>query len=416
MLFSKHNLARSCALIAAACVTTAASAQQPAEQSATNKERKEEIYVAVDADELDQRKQNTCSPSQIRHVLKRSQSSLARVAGSGWSATGVVFGGKDYLLAPFSVVETGRGIVVELPDERERKVTIVAVDRERDLAILQLDRPARAEPLPLTADAIDVGESVLALVRSDDGEIAVEPGVVTGKHGHELRSNALETRHGHFGTPILDCEGRVVGISTGMFSDTFTPIGEGIALAKEIGRQQPYTGDWSLLHPAVGGVYHFERDAIGVGLSVGTALIGEDRWYLPIRAAVLGMFTPQDEPDPLYRKEGFRLQLSAGFGYRWMISDGEVPVYLVPTVGAAASYTHWTESTTTLYADRSSCSPASPCEMTRETATESWESYRLSPTVGLGLNFLFGEVAYQFQLDVEHHEQSTHQLTIGFQF
>src|SRR5262245_34799074 len=87
------------------------------------------------------------------------------------------------------------------------------------------------------------------------------------------------------------------------------------------------------LAPAPG----FDRPDGWLGFGVGTALVGNDRWYFPLEARALWLVGPESL-NPLVERTGSRLQLASGVGYRIQLAGGDFPVYLIPTLGGVLSY------------------------------------------------------------------------------
>jgi hypothetical protein len=314
---------------------------------------------------------------------------------------------------------------VTLSDGIVRQARIVAIDRAKNLAILALDRPAPAAPLTV-GPAPGLGEPLWLLARrwwpaTDESREVLVPGAVIATSGDTLRSDAFDTRHETFGAPLLDCEGRLVAIANERFDDRALLLANGAALTETIGRAPEYSGDWSLGHPSIGGVFQADRtvpliDRVGIGLSLGTALIGEDRWYFPFRLSLLAMAPFPVPEDSDVSHSGLRVQLEAGFGYRLMLADGEFPIYLTPTVGLAGGYDRWVEKIDRLVVTSSRCSVAEPCPTAHYLREEVLEIGWLKPTLGLALQLGAAEIGYQLQLDVDDPEHSTHQWFLGLQF
>jgi hypothetical protein len=369
-----------------------------------------------------------CTPEESRSVLKKTRAAIARVEGPGASALGVVFHTKKHVLTTFDVVRAGRGVRVTMSDGIERGARIASIDRTHNLALLELDStagwPSNIPPL-VPSVALDVGDPVLVLARAFTIEAPAEdvlvPGAVTARKGDRIRVNALETHHWSYGSPVLDCRGQVAAIAVDMFDDAAVLLSETPSLPEAIGTTPEYRGDWSIEHPSFGGVFQFDRtiprmDRLGVGLSLGTALIGEDEWYFPFRFSVLGMGEANPDDEDTTKRTGLRLQLEAGFGYRFMLSEGEIPLYFTPTIGLVGGYERWWERTERQVITDSSCSVSRPCDVEFIVEESAMDIGYLRPTLGVALQIGFGEIGYQFQLDVDKPERSTHQWYLGLQF
>lgn len=135
-------------------------------------------------------------------------------------ATGIAYAA-DLILTASHVVEREEGITVTLSDGAQISATIVGRDHGTDLALLRLESP-KAKPADTAKDA-KVGQLVLALGRPSEGGIEASLGVVSVVGG------PVHTRHGAIdkyirtdttpfpgfsGGPLVDAEGRVLGLNT----------------------------------------------------------------------------------------------------------------------------------------------------------------------------------------------------------
>jgi len=138
-------------------------------------------------------------------------------------ATGIAYSA-DLILTANHVVEREEGITVRLSDGTEVPVTVVGRDYGTDLALLRVER-ALAKPAETAQDA-QVGQIVLALGRPSESGIEASLGVVSVVGG------PVHTRHGAIdkyirtdttpfpgfsGGPLVDAEGRVLGLNTSGF-------------------------------------------------------------------------------------------------------------------------------------------------------------------------------------------------------
>lgn len=349
----------------------------------------------------------TCSKEQSRAAFEHASRAMVSVEGPLFPAVGFVFQTPSHVVTTFDAVEWGRGVEVVLSDGSRHETHIVAIDRAQNLAILRLDTTTGVTPLRSSATDADIGDAVLAVGRKpfEPGapRVIIHDGRVTGKRGRNRQSDALDGGDLVAGGPVLDCDGGVLGIANDRLGDGFVTIDQASLLASEVGTQPEYRGGWSMNHPSAGMVVQGAPGQMGIGMSVGTALIGNDQWYLPLRFSALYLTKPRLQDDE--RVDGFRAQLEAGIGYRAMLTGGEMPLYLTPTVGVVAQYD----------AIRSQrCDGA--CDAANVLDTHHLERFRTLPTLGLGLGFAFGEISYQLQLDVKDPKASTHQVFIGFQF
>ncbi len=155
-------------------------------------------------------------------VAERVRGSLVEVHnGRRGHGAGTIWHARGLILTNAHVIGEGR-VAVTLPDGRDLPARILACDRERDLAALAVD----ALDLP----TIELGDSrtlrpgqwVLALGHPWGVPGGLTAGVVIGlapgwqHQGREVIAASLHLRPGHSGGPMVDTEGRLVGINTMM--------------------------------------------------------------------------------------------------------------------------------------------------------------------------------------------------------
>jgi hypothetical protein len=381
-----------------------------------------------------------CAPGDVAAAMDGASGAVARVEAPGATGLGFVAYSRDHVVTALSVVDRGRGIRVLFGEER-RDARVVAVDRAYGLAVLELDSPAPTAPLAVVSSNGALGDPVLVIGLSHErrdrkhrpgrhrgwrqsrgaGTKVIHPGVITSARGESLRSDALESRTTTWGAALLDCRGRVVGVGTSPYGDEAAGAGRLRLLEERIGDDEVYAGDWSFFHPSVGVVGQLdhgndpELDARDrwLGFSVGTALIGEDRFYFPLRFTATWLLGP-DQAEPFEDRRGHRLAGQLGAGYRIMLSGGRIPIYLVPQIGFAVQYQKLTTSSTRFESDGRCDEPS--CPVTASVIEQQERRVRAMPTAGLGLQLSFGEMGYQILFDPRAPEQSVHQLTIGAQW
>jgi S1-C subfamily serine protease len=132
---------------------------------------------------------------------------------------------KDVIVTVNHGIRRSEGISVLLGPERSVAATIAGRDPATDLAILKLADEAKL-PLPGLADASDLklANLVLALGRSWRGNLVASAGIVGGLSGawqtwaggkidQHIRLD-LEIYSGFSGGPLVNAEGKVIGINT----------------------------------------------------------------------------------------------------------------------------------------------------------------------------------------------------------
>ncbi len=163
---------------------------------------------------------------------------LGEAAGTGW-----VVSADGYIATNAHVVDGSESISVTLGDGATEDAELVASDPRVDLAVLRIDRDDLV-PLPFgDSGALNVGDSVIAIGNALDlgAEPTVTGGIVSAKDRTivdpdgqtlvDLIQTDAAINLGNSGGPLLDMQGRVVGVNTAV-----SGRGENIGFAISIDR------------------------------------------------------------------------------------------------------------------------------------------------------------------------------------
>lgn len=159
--------------------------------------------------------------------------------------TGTVIRADGYIVTNNHVVKDGTSLKVifkaEADQPDEVKATVVGSDPEADIAVLKVNRTG-LQPVELgDSDAIKVGAWVIAIGSPYQFTHSVTVGVVSAKGRHLLDQSNRSTlqdyiqtdasiNRGNSGGPLVDIHGKVIGISTAIFTPTGGNIGIGFAV------------------------------------------------------------------------------------------------------------------------------------------------------------------------------------------
>ncbi|HHX63926.1 MAG TPA: trypsin-like serine protease, partial [Chloroflexi bacterium] len=159
----------------------------------------------------------------LADAVERAGEATVRVdARSRFAASGLAYA-DDLVLTADHVIERDEGIIVGRPDGTEVAADLVGRDPGSDLALLRL-REGRLLPAEPVTDEARVGQFTLALgrptaegIQASLGIISVVGGPVRTRRGglleRYIRTDAI-SYPGFSGGPLVDGEGRVVGINT----------------------------------------------------------------------------------------------------------------------------------------------------------------------------------------------------------
>lgn len=174
-------------------------------------------------------------------TLVAAESHGHRKVGKG-VGTGFVIDRDGVILTNAHVVDQGR-ITVQLADARELEAKVVGKDARTDIAVLRID----AHDLPVAelgdSDAVEVGDWVLAIGNPFGLTHTVSVGIVSAKGRtrddvpldpsgyYDFLQTDASINPGNSGGPLLDLEGRVVGMNTAIRGGGAQGIGFAIPIA-----------------------------------------------------------------------------------------------------------------------------------------------------------------------------------------
>lgn len=145
--------------------------------------------------------------------------SVDRLGREGGRGTGFVIGGNGVIATNFHVIGEHRNFAVRFADGKTyQPQSILAVDRERDLAVIKID----AKNLPTlslgNSDRIEPGQPIFSLGNPLGYSHSVSRGVVAAVReleegdGKPMVQVAIPIEPGSSGSPTLDLDGRVIAI------------------------------------------------------------------------------------------------------------------------------------------------------------------------------------------------------------
>lgn len=153
--------------------------------------------------------------------------------------SGVVVREEGIILTNNHVVRNADGVLVTLSDGRSVAGEIIGTDSESDLAVLRLELNEDLVAAELRVDSAPrVGEWVLAVGNPLGLGHTVTAGIVSGLGRSELNIATYEDfiqtdaaiNPGNSGGPLIDLDGRVLGINTAMASTASGGQGIGFAI------------------------------------------------------------------------------------------------------------------------------------------------------------------------------------------
>jgi putative serine protease PepD len=194
------------------------------------------------------------SGNTVSDVYERTNASVVEITvtisgdaaqGSGASqaqGSGFVYDSSGHVVTNQHVVDGAGSIQVKFANGTTTGATVVGTDPSTDLAVLKLDStPSGLEPLTLAdSSAVDVGDEVVAIGSPFGLENSVTSGIVSAldrsmeaPNGFTI-NGSIQTdaaiNHGNSGGPLLDMNGRVIGVTAQIESDSGGNDGVGFAI------------------------------------------------------------------------------------------------------------------------------------------------------------------------------------------
>jgi putative serine protease PepD len=179
------------------------------------------------------------------------------------------------------VVAGASSISVKTQDGKTYKATVVGTDETTDVAVVHIDAPSSAlHPLAFAdSNSVVVGQTVVAIGNPFGLEDTVTAGIVSALHrtitspNNRPITNAIQTdaaiNHGNSGGPLLDTSGRVIGITSQIYSDGQTSGNVGIGFAVPSDTVRTIVGELlangKAVHPVIG--IYLEPAAGGVRIT-----------------------------------------------------------------------------------------------------------------------------------------------------
>jgi S1-C subfamily serine protease len=171
---------------------------------------------------------------------------IAVTAGlAGGTGSGFVLDQEGHIVTNNHVVAGAERIVVGLADGTTAEAELVGADADSDLAVIQVELPAdHLRPVELgDSTTLRVGQRAIAIGNPFGFEQTMTTGIVSAL-GRVLRQDSgfslpqlIQTdaaiNPGNSGGPLLDSDGRVIGVTTLIYSESGTSSGVGFAVPVE---------------------------------------------------------------------------------------------------------------------------------------------------------------------------------------
>jgi putative serine protease PepD len=209
--------------------------------------------------------------SSMAALYKRAKAAVVEVhaaqsAGGGATGSGFVIDEQGHIVTNQHVVAGTDSVSVEFSDGSEMDAQVVGTDPSTDIAVLDVNRPAaRLTPLNFASEgSLEVGNAVIAIGSPFGLEGTLTTGVISAL-GREITApngfgieNAVQTdaalNSGNSGGPVLDTQGRVVGVAAQIRSESGGSQGIGYAIPGDTAQRvaRDLIADGSVAHAYLG--------------------------------------------------------------------------------------------------------------------------------------------------------------------
>lgn len=168
---------------------------------------------------------------------------LEPVPQDGGSGSGSIIDTRGYVLTNNHVIEKAYKIFINLADGSQYEGKVIGTDPENDIAVLKFNPPKEMQlkTVPFGDSAsLKVGQKVLAIGNPFALERTLTVGIVSGL-GRPIQTSTntiirdmIQTdasiNPGNSGGPLLDSQGRMIGINTMIYSPSGGSVGIGFAV------------------------------------------------------------------------------------------------------------------------------------------------------------------------------------------
>ncbi|MGK6314887.1 DegQ family serine endoprotease [Neorhizobium sp. DT-125] len=172
----------------------------------------------------------------IPRQMPQRPAERAEALGSGFVITS-----DGYIVTNNHVIDNATSIRVTLDDGSELPAKLVGADAKSDLAIIKISAPKTLATIAWgDSDKLNAGDQILAIGNPFGIGTTITAGIVSAR-GRDLHSGPYDDfiqidapiNHGNSGGPLVDLQGKVVGINTAIYSPNGGSVGVGFAIPSD---------------------------------------------------------------------------------------------------------------------------------------------------------------------------------------
>jgi serine protease Do len=186
-------------------------------------------------------------PGMSEDMLRRFMEGEMEMPPQRSAGSGFIIDPKGVIVTNFHVVDGAAKVEITLTDGRKFVSKQIVADRKNDLAIVRFDPKGTVPFMEFgDSDAMEIGDRVLAMGAPFGMAGSVSQGIISAK-GRSGLSTSLSTYEdylqtdaainpGNSGGPLVNLEGRVIGIDTAIKSRSGGFQGVGLAISSNLAK------------------------------------------------------------------------------------------------------------------------------------------------------------------------------------
>jgi putative serine protease PepD len=185
---------------------------------------------------------SSSSTLSVQSIYQLANKGVVEITAGQGQGSGFVYDAQGHIITNDHVVAGTSSVSVRFWNGRTFNASVVGTDASTDLAVLKVDAPvSQLFPLSLgDSSKLVVGDQVVAIGSPFGLEGTVTSGIVSALHremtspNHFAIDNSIQTdaaiNHGNSGGPLLNAQGKVVGVNSQIESSSGGNEGVGFAI------------------------------------------------------------------------------------------------------------------------------------------------------------------------------------------
>jgi len=176
----------------------------------------------------------------IADIVERAGRSVVQIENAYSSGSGIIYDSSGHVLTAAHVVDGNNDrVTVRLADGRELEGNVIGRHEPSDIAVISVQDGGQMPVAELGRDTdLTIGELAIALGSPFGFEQTVTAGIISSidrlVDGIAMIQTDAAINPGNSGGPLLDGDGRVIGINDIIFSTTGTNDGIGFAISIDV--------------------------------------------------------------------------------------------------------------------------------------------------------------------------------------